>query len=62
MSANTAYGEVKLEPQGGEEGVYEDPNKITSTGQGDYELTQVIPPTYESTSGITIVEAAQSSY
>ena len=62
MSANIAYGEVKQEPQGGEGRVYEDPNKMASTGQGDYELTQFIPPTYESTSGITIAEAAQSSY
>ena len=31
MSANRAYGEVKLEPRGGE-GVYEDPNKLASIG------------------------------
>ena len=29
MSANRAYGEVKLEPRGG---VYEDPNKLASIG------------------------------
>ena len=36
MSANMAYGQVKLEPGGGE---YEDPDKIRS-GLGNYELIQ----------------------
>ena len=36
MSENMAYGQVKLEPGGGE---YEDPDKIRS-GQGNYELMQ----------------------
>ena len=36
VSANVAYGQVKLEPGGGE---YEDPDKIRS-GQGNYELMQ----------------------
>ena len=36
MSINTAYGEVKLEPLGGGEGdVYENPEKIVSSGGGN---------------------------
>ena len=47
-STNMAYSEVKLEPEGGGGGgVYEDPDKLASTGQGNYELTQC--PAYEST-------------
>ena len=47
VSANMVYGKVKLVPRGGGGGVYEDPDKLISTGQGDYELTQC--PAYEST-------------
>ena len=36
---------------GGKGGVYEDPDKPASTGQGNYELMQC--PAYESTSGPT---------
>ena len=47
-SVNKTHSEVKLE-QEGREGVYEDPEKLASTGlgQGNYELTQC--PAYEST-------------
>ena len=36
VSSNMAYGQVKLEPRGGE---YEDPDKIRSDG-GNYEVMQ----------------------
>ena len=45
-SANKTKSDVKLEPEGGG-GVYEDPDKLASTGQGNYELTQC--PAYAST-------------
>ena len=36
VSANVAYGEVKLEPLGGGEGgVYEDPEKMVNSGRGN---------------------------
>ena len=42
MLTNAAYGEVKLEPGGGGEGdaLYEDPDKLASTGQRKYEPTR----------------------
>ena len=40
MSANVAYGEVKLEPRGGGGEVYEDPNNLhVSTGRGNYKVS-----------------------
>lgn len=52
MSVSVAHRQVKLEPGGGEGGrggVYENPDKSASTGQGNYELVQC--PAYEPTSG-----------
>ena len=44
VSANIAYGEVKLEPSR-EGGVYEDPDKLAHMGGGNYKVS----PAYEST-------------
>ena len=46
-SANETKSDVKLEPEGGGGGVYEDPDNLASTGRGNYELTQC--PAYAST-------------
>ena len=35
VSSNMAYGEVKLEPLGGEGGVYEDPEEMVKSGRGN---------------------------
>ena len=51
MSANVAYGEVKLEALGDVGGEYEDPDKLARSGRaggGNYEPTGC-PSHYEST-------------
>ena len=43
MLTNAAYGEVKLKPGGGGgegDAVYEDPDKLASTGRRKYEPTR----------------------
>ena len=52
VSANMAYGEMKLEPRGGiggGDGVYEDPDKMANTGQGNYEPMARYQAAYQST-------------
>ena len=59
MSANVTYREVKLEPLGGGEGdVYEDPEKMVSSGGGnDRQTDYSTDHEYEVTRAAEIIKA-----